>query len=503
MSKFNLHLFSPWRRRGLLRTGFLLVILCSSAFLGISFAASTYVSDTVDRSASTKGAFISNETTSVWDGTDPSNVTVIAGQNTPFADSKLVAVDNAGTVLYFNKTYDIYYDVDPSPKGRWTVLYTATIHLNRSECHASTKCRRNVVERLNMSTGELTQLYSQTVPYYPKIVTKRQNLGPVELARTYLPQSFSVTARWHDVDRIGESRLLVGDIGRNRVYIVNTSTGIITWEWQAQNAFPIAGGGDYPYDWTHLNDVELLENGRIMVSLRNQDQVVFIDRHDGLAKNWTLGGEDDHKVLYEQHNPDYIPREHGGPAVIVADSQNDRIVEYQRQNRSWTQSWVWQDSRLSWPRDADRLPTGHTLIVDTGGDRVLEIDESGTAVWSVKVRSPYDAERLVTGDESTGGPSAVKADLVGRDRSSEGAQSTTTRETGTSNPDTVDKIRLFVKSLVPTKLQNALIFILPRWIDFYEFVSLLALLGSSIAWSSIEYYWSDQKLKLQSPVGLE
>lgn len=53
---------------------------------------------------------------------------------------------------------------------------------------------------------------------------------------------------------------------------------MITWEWDAQRDFLTSSGGAYPKDWTPVNDVGVLKDGRIMVSLRNQDRVVFLDR---------------------------------------------------------------------------------------------------------------------------------------------------------------------------------------------------------------------------------
>ncbi|MFC7195040.1 hypothetical protein ACFQL4_10875 [Halosimplex aquaticum] len=151
------------------------------------------------------------------------------------------------------------------------------------------------------------------------------------------------------------------------MFVLNTTTKEIEWEWEAQTDFPLSGGGPYPNDWTHVNDIEVLPDGRFMVSLRNQDQVVFLKQGTGLLENQTLGAEDDHDVLYEQHNPDFIPAERGGPAVLVADSENDRVVEYQREGGNWTRTWKWSDGTVDWPRDADRLPNGNTLIVDSNG----------------------------------------------------------------------------------------------------------------------------------------
>ena len=50
------------------------------------------------------------------------------------------------------------------------------------------------------------------------------------------------------------------------------------------------------------------------------------------------------------------------------------------------------------PHDAERLADGNTLIADTGNHRVIEVDYSGTIVWSYETDLywPYDAERVTS-----------------------------------------------------------------------------------------------------------
>jgi hypothetical protein len=295
---------------------------------------------------------------------------------------------------------------------------------------------------------------------------------------------------------IDDSTFVVADIGGNRVFVLNTSSGLVEWGWDARNDFSIQSGGTYPFDWTHLNDVEVLDDGRIMVSLRNQDQVVFLDRQSGLQENWTLGEDDNHTILYEQHNPDYIPAERGGPAVLVADSEKGRVVEYQRRSGEWKQTWMWTDTSMQWPRDADRLPNGHTLIVDSNGNRVFEIDEQGDIVWEMRINTPYDAERLGTGDESAGGASAERLGLRSR---GEAPAATTAGDGAEAGGETVGGfvgwIRSWVvlplKKALPSLVVNSLLFVLPPWIALRELVALLGLIVVGILWPPLEIWWSD------------
>ncbi|SFL45471.1 Arylsulfotransferase (ASST) [Halogranum rubrum] len=382
-------------------------------------------------------------------------------------DNALIAYTKTGDVAYYNDSHRVYNDVDPVEGTHSTVLYVASNRLERNECSATTACWQNIVEEVNLTTGETTRHYT--------FITA---LG---------------RGQWHDVDRVGNSRFLIADIALDRAFVVNTTSGITEWEWHAQNEFPLSGGGLFPGDWTHVNDVERLKDGRVMVSLRNQDQVVFIHPQHGLQENWTLGSEDDYDILYEQHNPDYIPAARGGPAVLVADSENNRVVEYCRTNSgTWKQSWSWEDEHLMWPRDVDRLPNGHTLITDSNGGRIVEVNKSGEIVWQVKLKGAYDAERLGTGDESTGGHS-VQASLPAD--STDGKSEATISQTPSSS--VTGKGLVWFRKLLPRMLINPLLYVLPSWVGFVEFTALLLGGLTGISWATAELWWSPWSVRFK------
>ncbi|MFC6796312.1 arylsulfotransferase (asst) [Haladaptatus sp. DYSN1] len=384
------------------------------------------------------------------------------------ATSELVAFNPDGTTLYFNGTHDRYWDVDPVPGTEATVEYAFSHHYENGGCptewdaasygvdqetwdhyervHGTEACTLNGVERVNLKTGEVTTVWTQFTPG-------------------------KEASRYHDVDRLDENRLVVADIYLDRVFVVNTETNETEWTWNATEVHETSSGGPYPKDWTHINDVEILDDGRIMVDMRNHDEIIFLN-DAGAIEDMTLGADDNHNILYEQHNPDYIPPNRGGPAVIVADSENNRVVEYQRENGEWKQTWLWQDARMQWPRDADRLPNGNTLITDSNADRVFEVDQRGNIVWSVNIAFPYEAERLGTGDESAGGESATALGLESHSSSMTG------------------KALIGLKSLIPGKYLNGLIYITPVWMGFVEILGLLVGVLAGLAWAGAEVRWA-------------
>jgi len=227
----------------------------------------------------------------------------------------------------------------------------------------------------------------------------------------------------HNVNLLSDRRLLVANmreyengVSDDRLYIEAAESGEREWEWPFREHYPNDTDGGFDGDWTHVNDVNLVgEDERyVLTSPRNFDQVVLVDREtDDVVMR--LGADGDHETLFEQHNPEYLEREDGTPVILVADSENDRVVEYERdcgdadprlgagtppEDCEWDR--VWAVDGFNWPRDADRLPDGNTLVVDTLNHRVVEITPEGEVVWEFYAAwAPYDAER---GEEGANGP---------------------------------------------------------------------------------------------------
>ncbi|KAB7515950.1 arylsulfotransferase (asst) [Halosegnis rubeus] len=384
------------------------------------------------------------------------NVTVAATQGVPESDAagELVALTDEGNVAYRNDTLQTYFDVDPVPDAPYVVEYVGAEKLTGDACAgvSTDTCSRNVYERLNLRTDETTRLWSKTTPRIP-------------------------SNRYHDIDRVNGTHIAVADIYEDALYTVDLATGEEVWRWNAEEDYDRSSGGS-PGDWTHVNDIETTPDGRFQASLRNQDSVVFVRPGEGLVAEQTLGSDGAHSVLYEQHNPDYIPAANGGPGVPVADSENRRVVEYQRQDGEWVQTWAWTDARLQWPRDADRLPDGSTLVTDSHGDRVIEVAPDGTVLWSATVRLPYEAERLATPSESGGGP-AVDTGDPGIDPSA-GLL---------ANPGYT------LRTAVPQLLVNGLLYVSPSWVLYPELLVVLALGLTLLAWGVGEIWWRRDRIR--------
>ena len=232
----------------------------------------------------------------------------------------------------------------------------------------------------------------------------------------------------HDVTPLSEHEIAIANmrnydeeagVSNDRVVIYNRTREEITWEWRFRNHYAADVAGGHSEDWTHVNDVDPVGEDRLLLSPRNFDQAIVVDRTTKEIE-LQLGDDENHAVLHEQHNPDYLESADGTPTILVADSENDRVVEYalveecerpadvekagNRLDCGWERVWsVGGEGQFNWPRDADRLPNGNTLVTDSKNHRVLEVTPEGEVVWEVYTPwLPYDAERIGTGDESTG-----------------------------------------------------------------------------------------------------
>lgn len=233
----------------------------------------------------------------------------------------------------------------------------------------------------------------------------------------------------HDADRLSNGETAIVDMGNDRAFTVDRE-GRITWQWNASEHLaegtpffdehvPAGSADEFRQggpesDWTHMNDIDRLENGNFQLSIRNFDVVVEVDPETNEIVD-VVGAPTRHRIMNEQHNPMRI--ESGG-TLIVADSENDRVVEIDVESERivWQYDGSGSGELLQWPRDADRLPNGNTLVTDSRNFRVLEVGPNGSVVWRYEMKAPrgivYEADRLGVEEEPGGVPSG--RDLTGR-----------------------------------------------------------------------------------------
>jgi len=276
----------------------------------------------------------------------------------------------------------------------------------------------NDVSRLNESHVLLTVQYEdgKQVRTGVRIVEQATKQTAWEWS---FPVETALNSEVHDAEVLPDGDVVVADMDRERIVLVDRETKAIEWSWNAEFHYTAPANAS-ERDWLHINDVDYIGNGpdgnhEFLVSVRNANQLLVIRQVDGVvdvinrderdgndencrgARNNQLVGENircgDPSVLNHQHNPQWLGNGH----VLVADSENDRIVELVERDGEWAAGWTDYGAngiRYDWPRDADRLPNHHTLITDTRGGRIVEVAENGSVVWATDAPpQSYDADR--------------------------------------------------------------------------------------------------------------
>jgi hypothetical protein len=301
----------------------------------------------------------------------------------------------------------------------------------------------------------------------------------------------------HDVDLINGDQLLVANmrnvnesagVSNDRLFVYDIEREEIVWEWQFRDHFPRDGGGNYNGDWTHVNDVDKIGEGEYMASVRNFDQAIVVDRETNNV-TMRLGEDGNHDVLFEQHNPDYLESENGNPTILVADSEQDRVVEYEREHGEWNRTWE-LTGRLSWPRDADRLPDGNTLITDTLHHRVIEVTPQGEVVWEYYAAwAPYDAERIRYGGGSNG-PTIADTNATGRYVVEDGARNGPEAERGVGQW----LVRLGFQDL-GERYAHIVPFVRPVWVPSWAFATSVVAGLLLVGWVTGELVYQRRRVR--------
>ena len=204
----------------------------------------------------------------------------------------------------------------------------------------------------------------------------------------------------HSSEILGDE-LLISDTRNDRVIIAEAMNGSFSENPGFQVVWNSETDGNFTLDYP--NDANFLDNGNILVTDRDNHRIIEVNRDTGDIE-WQFGVTaipgSDASHLDGPHNADRLANGN----TIIADSNNDRIVEVDPRG-----GLLWEydpgiGNSLSWPRDADVLDNGNVLITDSRNGRILEVTREGEKVWEHWVNivgtrtEPYEADRLENGN---------------------------------------------------------------------------------------------------------
>ena len=202
-----------------------------------------------------------------------------------------------------------------------------------------------------------------------------------------------------------ENGYLISDSSNQRIIQIDNNNDI-TWEMD-----PMEIGIGEDGECFFPNDADVTNDGTVIIS-NNCDGSIYEFTFSGEpvwefnVSNLILDGQDnipDNKNP-EVHDPDKLDN---GNILFCASTYNS-VIEINPQGEI-----IWQyNQSLKWPRNADRLENGNTLITDN--DKSVEVNPEGNVVWSYDELSlgAYNAERLEDGTTliTTSGDLLIRVD---------------------------------------------------------------------------------------------
>jgi hypothetical protein len=178
---------------------------------------------------------------------------------------------------------------------------------------------------------------------------------------------------------------------------IDIRTGLVMWEWHALGHVPVSESrapppaGSYPWDYVHINSLDVGPAGDLLLSARNTWAAYDVDTHSGGVR-WRLGGTHSSFELapgarfYWQHDGEF----HAGGVISLFDNGADPPEE--RQSRALVlradartrtarviKQYVHPTRTLLAPSQGNalRLPRGNWLVGYGGLPSFTEFDPSG------------------------------------------------------------------------------------------------------------------------------
>jgi outer membrane protein assembly factor BamB len=204
----------------------------------------------------------------------------------------------------------------------------------------------------------------------------------------------------HNAELSG-NEMIISDTDHDRVIIAEATNSI----YSSDPGFQVVWDSDVDADLSldYPNDANFLPNGNLLITDRDNHRVIEVNRATGEIE-WQFGETghpgNDEEHLNGPHNADRL----SDGNTIIADSDNDRILEVDSLGEVVRLYHPGGTDRLKWPRDADVLDNGNVLITDSTNGRVIEVNGAGELVWEYKIRifgtftAPYEADRLDNGN---------------------------------------------------------------------------------------------------------
>jgi Arylsulfotransferase (ASST) len=198
----------------------------------------------------------------------------------------------------------------------------------------------------------------------------------------------------------------------NAVQEIDVSTGQVLWQWDSDQHVGLGASyarkpGKAPYDYFHLNSVQQLPDGNLLISARNTWAVYEIDKRTG-AVLWTLGGKHSSFRMgagtgfawqhdARMHNDGSITLFDDGAGLYQSEPQSRGLhlrLNYKRHRVTLMHAWKNDPPLLTYSQGNVQLLTDGNTLVDFGSvPYFTEFDSAGKQLFSIHFSRPLQTYR--------------------------------------------------------------------------------------------------------------
>lgn len=213
-----------------------------------------------------------------------------------------------------------------------------------------------------------------------------------------------------DLSSVGGPRN--GSVLDSVVQEIDVKTGRLVWTWHALGHVPLSAcevgkpQAGQPYDYFHINSIQQLPNGNLIISARNTWGVYEISRATG-AVLWTLGGKNSSFAMgkrtnfYWQHDAQLHP---GGLLTVFDDGatpteeSESRALEIKldlhSMRASLKRAYTHSPPLLAGAQgNMQLLPNGNVMVGWGTAHAFSEYDPSGKQIWDARFTPPLYSYR--------------------------------------------------------------------------------------------------------------
>ena len=213
-----------------------------------------------------------------------------------------------------------------------------------------------------------------------------------------------------DLSGIGGSKQ--GTLIDNAIQEIDVSTGQVLWQWDSDQHVKVRASyvgkpGKSPYDYFHLNSVQQLPDGNLLISARNTWALYEIDKQTGRIL-WALGGKHSSFKMgagtsfawqhdARSHNDGSITLFDDGAGLYKTESQSRGLhlrVNFKAHRVTLIHAWMHNPSLLTYSQgNVQLLLDGNTLVDFGSSPYFAEFDGSGRQVFSIHFPKPIQTYR--------------------------------------------------------------------------------------------------------------